>query len=370
MQAVILAAGRSTRTLPLTSTRPKPLIPIWGRPLLELQLDQLHGLVGEALLVVGYREEQIRAHFGDSYRGIRIRYVRQERQRGTADALLAARPYVRGRALVVNGDDFYHHDDLERLLDGGRGLLVTHAPDPQNRAVVTLDGDRIVSIVEKPKAPPPDALSSVGGYCIEREDLVLLDRLSPSPRGELELPDFITGLVQTSAVRAREIVELWIPLTYAWDVLTVMSVLWDEPARAIELGLAERPGNVAIAGSGPIWLGDGVVVAPDARLTGPIALGSGTRVDAGAVLERVVAFDGVSVGARAHIADSVLGAGVDVGPDARLESRAGHQLSIDIKGTRVVPALARLGAILGDGASIEAFGTVAPGTLVPAGESA
>jgi len=235
---------------------------------------------------------------------------------------------------------------------------------------VTLDGDRIVGIVEKPPSPPPDALSSVGGYCVEREDLALLDGLAESPRGELELPDFILEVVARATVRAHEIQKLWIPLTYAWDLLTFMSVLWDEPERAMELGLAPHPGNVDVPCDGPLWVGDDVHVAADARLTGPMALGSGTRVEPGAVLERVVTLEGVVVGPRARISDSVLGAGVDVGADARLESLPGHRLSIDVKGKSVVPELARLGAVVGDGVAIEAGSVIPAGSLLPAVESA
>ncbi|HEY7698473.1 MAG TPA: sugar phosphate nucleotidyltransferase, partial [Vicinamibacteria bacterium] len=187
MQAVIMAAGRSTRTHPLTATRPKPLVPIWDRPLLEHQLRQLEGLVDEVLLVVGFLREQIEERFGGSFGRIRLRYVVQERQRGTADALLAARPHVTARSLVLNGDDFYHRHDLKALLASGRGLLVAQAKDPENRAVVQLEGDVIQGIVEKPENPPGDAWCSVGGYCVEKEDLRHLDEVRPSPRGELEL---------------------------------------------------------------------------------------------------------------------------------------------------------------------------------------
>ena len=68
LQAVLLAAGKSTRTYPLTTTRPKPLIPILGKPLLEHLLGQLEGLVDEAILVIGYRADAIRVQLGDRFR--------------------------------------------------------------------------------------------------------------------------------------------------------------------------------------------------------------------------------------------------------------------------------------------------------------
>ncbi|MGH9333542.1 MAG: sugar phosphate nucleotidyltransferase, partial [Vicinamibacteria bacterium] len=215
MQAVILAAGRSTRTYPLTISRPKPLVPLWDRPLLAHQLGQLEGLVDEVLLVVGFLKEQIEERFGDSFGGMRLRYVVQEQQRGTADALLAARPLISAPVLVLNGDDFYHRHDLKGLAERGRGLLVIQASDPQNRAMVTMEGDRITDIVEKPENPPRGAWCSVGGYAVQKEDLRRLDDVRPSPRRELELPDFVLDLVRSLGVRAKRIERFWLPITYS-----------------------------------------------------------------------------------------------------------------------------------------------------------
>jgi UDP-N-acetylglucosamine diphosphorylase / glucose-1-phosphate thymidylyltransferase / UDP-N-acetylgalactosamine diphosphorylase / glucosamine-1-phosphate N-acetyltransferase / galactosamine-1-phosphate N-acetyltransferase len=353
MQAVIMAAGQSTRTHPLTSTRPKPLVPIWDRPLLEHQLRQLDGLVDEVILVVGFLREQIEARFGDSYHGIRIRYALQERQRGTADALLAARPLLTSRTLVLNGDDFYHRDDLRELASRGRGILVSRAKDPQNRAVVELDGDVVTGIVEKPRDPPRDAWCSIGGYCVEKDDLRYLDDIALSPRGELELPDFILLLVQTKEVRAKTIDRFWLPITYSWDVLRAALFLWEEPERARELGL-----------EGPVHLAGNVRVHETARLEGPTAIGSGSRIAALAVVERSILFDDVEIGEGAIVADSVLGQGVSVGASARIESLPGAELEIEVKGKKVVPEIDRLGAVVRDGASIAAGTVVRAGSLI------
>jgi NDP-sugar pyrophosphorylase family protein len=377
MQAIIMAAGRSTRTYPLTSTRPKPLIPIWDRPLLEHQLRQLHGLVNEVLVVVGYRREQIEASFGDEYEGLAIRYVEQEQQRGTADAVASVRDYVTGRALVLNGDDFYHRDDLSALLQGGRGLLVTQAPDPENRAVVTVVDGAIENIVEKPSSAPRGALCSVGGYCIERADLDLLDGLSPSPRGELELPDLILAIARGARVRPQIIRRVWLPLTYAWDVLEAVNFIWSDPHRVELFALtAHSPETIAgradirlgrdVVIEGPVWLGTGIVLGNGSRLRGPLALGSGTRVGRDTILERAVTFSDVDVGDGALVRDSVLGSGVGVGRGARLDSRPGQELQIEIRGKNVVPAIERLGAIVGDGAVLDDGIVIPAGTLIPA----
>ncbi|HXV62175.1 MAG TPA: sugar phosphate nucleotidyltransferase [Vicinamibacteria bacterium] len=362
MQAVILAAGRSTRTYPLTLNRPKPLIPIWGRPLLEHQLRQLPENVGEVLLVVGYRRHQIERHFGSSYEGRRLLYVEQTEQRGTAHALIAAKPFLTGPTVVLNGDDFYHRDDLETLTVGGRGLLVTRAKDPQNRAVVTIEDDRIVDIVEKPRNPPPDAWCSVGAYCVEHDDLALLEEVAPSVRGELELPDWVLLLASRERVHPCPIRNLWMPLTYAWDVLQTMNQLWNDPLGVERIGIERQERTLAdVEIEGPVFIGDGVAVGRGVRLIGPSAIGEGTSIGEGAILDNVVTFEGVRIGAGSTITSSVLGARVRVGEGTKLPARPGTELSIDVNGKTVVPEIARLGSIVGDDRVIE------PGRVVPAG---
>jgi bifunctional UDP-N-acetylglucosamine pyrophosphorylase/glucosamine-1-phosphate N-acetyltransferase len=362
-----MAAGSSTRTHPLTVTRPKPLVPIWDRPLLEHQLRQLAGIVDEAVVVVGFLREQIERRFGDAFEGIALRYAVQHQQRGTADALLAARPFLRSRALVLNGDDFYHRDDLKGLSETGRGLLVARARDPQNRGVVTIEAGRVTGIVEKPAQPPPDAWCSTGGYCIEEEDLAQLDGLPPSPRGELELPDLVLRLIHSKTVRPFRIERFWLPITYSWDVLNAALFLWDDPERARVLSLGV---STSTAWEGPVWLGENVRIGENVRLVGPSAVGAGAELEDGVTIERSILFENVRVERGARVSDSVLGASVTIGAGARLASREGSTLEIEVKGKRVVPEIPRLGAVLGDGARVPASATVAPGKLIAPGESA
>src|SRR5512137_96696 len=107
LQAVIMSAGKSTRTYPLTLTKPKPLLPIANKPILAHQLDQFVGLIQEAVIIVGYKSDMIQDEFGDSYRGIALQYVEQKDQLGTGHAAMQVRPYIRDRFLLMNGDDLY-----------------------------------------------------------------------------------------------------------------------------------------------------------------------------------------------------------------------------------------------------------------------
>ena len=87
-QAVIMAAGKSTRTYPLTATRPKPLLKIANKTLLEYNLDALLPFVDEIIIIVNYRKEMIMESFGNSYKEIKLTYVEQSEPKGTGHAAL------------------------------------------------------------------------------------------------------------------------------------------------------------------------------------------------------------------------------------------------------------------------------------------
>jgi len=123
MKAVILAAGEGTRLRPLTKTRPKPMLPVGSKPLLEHVLKAAHGAgIEEFVFVVGYKRERIQSYFGDGdHWGVDIEYVVQETQLGTGHALLQAEHAVDDAFLVLNGDRMVTTDAISMVYEERRG---------------------------------------------------------------------------------------------------------------------------------------------------------------------------------------------------------------------------------------------------------
>ena len=144
MKAVVLAAGQGTRLRPVTNCCQKAMLPLNGRPLLEYTLANLAGVVEEAVVVVGYREEDISGYFGDRYGGLPVRYVRQTGPAGTAAALLAARSLVPdSRLLVVLGDVYCSRQQAVDMQaqDAEVALCLARVDDPENhKPVCTRNG--------------------------------------------------------------------------------------------------------------------------------------------------------------------------------------------------------------------------------------
>lgn len=162
MQAVILAAGEGTRMRPLTLERPKPLILIASRPILEHIIGALPEEVDEIILVIGYKGDMIKKHFGDSYKGRRIKYVHQWMPAGTAHALSMAEPLLKDeRFFLLNADDLHGAKAFEAMLAYPLALLAATHPEPSKFGVIELNADHtLASITEKPETPTGNLIST------------------------------------------------------------------------------------------------------------------------------------------------------------------------------------------------------------------
>jgi NDP-sugar pyrophosphorylase family protein len=145
MKAVILAAGEGNRMHPLTYTRPKVMLPIANRPILEHLLIELKKAgVNEFTLVVGYHAETIRQHFGDGSKwGVSIDYVTQRKQLGTAHAVKTVEGLVGDKFLLANGDVLLKAEDVAKLLAKDTiALCLTEVKDTRDLGVVEIAGDK------------------------------------------------------------------------------------------------------------------------------------------------------------------------------------------------------------------------------------
>ena len=117
MKAIVLAAGEGTRMRPLTYTKPKVMLPIANKPILEHLIVELRKAgIKDIILVVGYKDEVIRNHFKDgSDWDVNITYESQKIQRGTADALKSAMHLIDDEFIVLNGDNIISYEDIKKI---------------------------------------------------------------------------------------------------------------------------------------------------------------------------------------------------------------------------------------------------------------
>ncbi|NLN77211.1 MAG: nucleotidyltransferase family protein [Armatimonadetes bacterium] len=206
MRAVVLAAGRGTRMGALTENTPKPMIPINGKPVVEYVMRRMMaGGVTDFVLVTKYLAHKVVEYFGDgSALGAPVEYVEQTDKYGTGAALLAARELARNEpVMMVFADVIVETQVYARAIrifkeTNGAGVVTLNwVDDPcHGGAVIVDDQHRITGVIEKPpKGQIPSNWNSAGIFVFQPIVFDYLQRLSPSARGEYELPDAMNAMI-------------------------------------------------------------------------------------------------------------------------------------------------------------------------------
>lgn len=225
MQAVILAAGRGTRMGELTSNTPKPLLVVAGKTLLEHKFDALPPEIDELVVVVGYRGEQIEKRFGPSYQGKKISYVTQEDSTGgTADALWKARSLLRGKFLVMNGDNIYAHEDIAHCLQNEWSVLVQRREHVRTGAVVVDTRNRVVDIAENSDHSGGPGYANAALYVLDTRVFDYPPVQKASGSHELGLPQTFIRAAQQIPIQAVE-ATLWIEIKVPEDIQKAEEIL-------------------------------------------------------------------------------------------------------------------------------------------------
>ncbi len=219
MKAVILAAGKGTRMRELTNELPKPMLRVQGKPILEHILMGIKGAgIREICLVTGFRAEVIEDYFGDGAKwDVRIGYGRQVVQDGTGKAPEPARPFVGGSPfLLTYGDILVRPDTYQRMRDRFQEdrfsgvITVTKGEDVTKGGIDLFDEQFCLKrVVEKPSTAQLDQLRregwlkpgdpawyNAGIYIFEPAVFEFTARLQKSPRGEYELTDAISAMLE------------------------------------------------------------------------------------------------------------------------------------------------------------------------------
>lgn len=371
VSAVILAAGEGRRLEPLTNRRPKPMVPVANRPLLEHVLEAVVAAgIDHVVFVVGYRQERIRNHFGDGDEwGIDVEYVEQSTQLGTGHAVLQAEPAVDGPFAVVNGDRIVDPSIVTTVCDRAASgetptVAVTRVDNPQAYGVVTLEGDRVVAIDEKPDVPVETGRINAGVYGFSPAIFEAIRETTTA--GELTITATLNDVASAAGVYAVSYDGRWLDVSNLWDLLAVNAALIgaDEAASESTVGEAvasETTGAHAdsVSVADDAVLADTVRVGPNVTLGGATAIGRNATVEAGAVVENAVVFPDAVIGAGAVVRGAIVAGNARIGPNATV---AGEPATVVVGDT--VHHDVALSGVVGDNATIGAGATLTDGAVV------
>jgi mannose-1-phosphate guanylyltransferase len=353
MQAVILVGGEGTRLRPLTSTIPKPVVPLVDRPFIAFMIEWLRGHgIEDVIMSCGFLATSVRNVLGDgSALGIRLRYVEEPDPRGTAGALKFAESMLDERFLMLNGDVLTDIDLTAQIAQHERTgaqatLALVGVEDPTAYGLVHLAEDHAVNdFVEKPSSDSIDTnLISAGAYVLEREVL----KLVPAERNvsiEREVWPLLIGNGLYGFPSESYWLDIGTPERYLKGTFDIIE-------GNVRTAVQERLGSdyVALADDvqvegraiPPAVLERGVRVAAGAHVGSLVVLGQGVTVGAGATVERAVIMNGAEIGPGCTLRDCIVAAGCRVG-----------------EGTQITD-----GAVLGEGVTIGAHNMVSHGARI------
>ncbi len=362
IQAVILAAGKATRTRPLTVNTAKCLLPVLDGTILSTLLDSLSGLVYEAIIVVGFKKEQIMERFGSSYGHIKLTYVEQKEQLGTGHAVLCAEPYLKDRFLILTGEDLISPVDFKNLVKHRYACLAQEVSDPSRFGIFTVDDSGyITGIEEKPKNPKSN-LANTACWVTDKKILDLMKAEGKTERGEYEITSALGKLIMEEKVFCQKVQDYWMPVTYPWNLLEAnVKFLRDIPESRID-GVIE-PGAVV---KGIVVIGKGTVIKSGTYIEGPVFIGQNCTVGPQAYVRKdtiilddvntraelydVLLMEGVTAKHSSYLAHSVIGPGSNIGCGtitADYRHDAGTNWTV-VKGQKVDTGRRKLGAFFGE----------------------
>ena len=337
MQALILVGGEGTRLQPLTASVQKAVVPLAGQPFLSYMLRwlQRHG-VEEAILSCQYMADGVRDVLGDGADvGVRLRYVQEPKPLGTGGALKYAADLLADRFFMLNGDQLTDLN-LTALLaqhqrTGARATLALIAvDDPSSYGLVRRRDDLSVSgFLEKPNADEIDTnLVNAGAYVLERS---VLDVMAPAgTRSSIERDVFpqlvdhgLYGYEASGYWRDIGTPRRYLQATYdilEREVVTELGqrladaggVLWDGGEPRQPMGIV-RP---------PAVIGRGCEIAPDATIAGRTVLGAGVNLGPGAHVDSSVLLDGARIGAHSRVSRSIVGPDAEIGEPCRVDGES------------------------------------------------
>lgn len=362
MQAVVLAAGKGRRLWPLTENRPKPMIPVANRPILEHIIEALDAAgVAEVILVVGANRERVQNHFenGQDW-GVTISYAIQEQQLGTGHALLQAEAQLDESFVVLNGDRVVRADAIEDVWEqhqqtGAPAMGVTRVSEPSRYGVVELDGKTVTGITEK---PIPELTTSdfinTGVYAFTPDIFSAIRRTET--RGEQALTDALSEYVAERQLHAVTYRGVWQDISEPWDLLSMNETLIQQRDGDIPETAAIDPSAVVAETA---VVGEGVTVHPQAAVLDGVTLGDNVRVGPGAILQDTVILSDATINAGVALTDCIVGANTTIGANTTV---GGGRSDIVLDET--VYHDVTFGGLLGDNVTVDGNVTIHPGTIV------
>jgi len=387
-QAILLAAGESSRFWPLSEKKHKSLIKIMGRSLIEWTLEALAKAGIKDIIIVHSPNSQIEKFLGDgSLFGMKLTYLVQKEAKGMGDAVMQAESLIKGDYFFVLNPYIFDADEYLKMMaakqeeSGAKMVLLGVKTDkPWNYGMLDFKGDKVNSIIEKPaQGQEPSDIKVTNIYLLPKDFFSYYRRVKEHMYA---YEDALALYMKEQDVRLVISDKETPSLKYPWDLFKTSQLMMDALIKKPKIAKNAKITKSAII-DGPVWIDENCIVFEHAVIKGPCYIGRGCTIGNNTLIRKYTNLeDGVLIGANAEVTHSIFqsrshthsgffGDSI-IGEDARIGAGTitanvrtdRREIRPNVKGARVETKLTALGAIIGDGAYLGVAVNLMPGVLV------
>lgn len=386
MQAVILAAGKSSRFYPFRDFSHKSLVSVMGKPIIVHTAEAVRRAGVKDLIVVVSQDSEITNILGNgSSSDLNIKYVIQKEPTGGGDGLLLCEKELAGDFFLLNSSrvdfDLFKEEMLSKKTQDVDAVLLGKKQDRLGKyGVLKVDGDTVVDLIEKPEAgEEPSDIRLIGIYLFSKDFLSILKK---SSKDHYSLESSLGELARNGNVKLIRTSEKTPSLKYSWDLLEVKDYLLSKISGIEVSNKAKVSKSAEIIGD--VVVEEGVQIMEGAKIKGPCYIGRGTVIGNNAVVrDGTCVEENCVIGANMEIkntlimkntkvhsgfvGDSIIGQGVRIGAGFNTANKRIDRKTVIVntqEGTSIDTSLVSLGAIIGNGARIGINVSIMPGARV------
>lgn len=389
MKAIILSAGEGTRMRPLTITKPKTMLPVAGKPIIQYNIEALKSCgIEDILLIVGYKEEMVRHYFGDGKDfGVNISYKTQNNLVGTANAIGYGKDFIEDSLIVLNGDIILDEEILSEIISSYETrkpdtlMVLKEVEDVTGFGVVKLQNNKVVEIIEKPeKGADLGNLINTGIYIFNEDIFKKIDKTELSSRGEYEITDSLSIQIEDNKIITAHITDKeWIDVGKPWELIEIneelLSNVKGEIKGEIEDGATIHgevfldEGSIIRAGvyiQGPVYIGKNCDIGPNSYIRGNTYLGDNVQVGNAVEIKNSIIMEETNVNHLSYVGDSIIGSACNIAAGTNIANLRFDNKTVKtvIKDKRIDSGRRKLGAIVGDYVKTGINSSLSPGVKV------
>jgi len=342
MKCVILAAGEGKRMHPLTYTRPKVMLPVANKPILEWNLlNAKDANLKDFIFIVGYKSDMVRNYFGNGKKwNVNIEYINQGKPLGTAHAIGIVEKFV-DSFLVLSGDTIFGKQDIKNVAKKEMSIGLIEADNTEEYGIVETKDKKVIKIYEKIEEPFTNIINA-GIYNFNKNFFDFISKTKKSPRGEYEITDSINMHLKEGKMEGIFLKE-WKDIVYPWHLLDANEDMLEKINKKIN-GTIEK----------------------NTTIRPYTAIGNNCHVGNACEVKNSIVMDHSSIPHQNYVGDTVVGQNCNLGAGTKIANLRLDKKNIEVvlNGKKIDTNRRKLGTIVGDNVQTGINSMINVGSLV------